>query len=265
MERVFVVDDDENMCSAVARALRSAGYEVKHGTNSGALYSAAVEWEPNLIVLDVRLGREDGRDVARNFRALYHTPILILTGQISIDDRISGLDSGADDYLCKPFDNGELVARVKALIRRHAIASKGSARQEELPIRLDRSKRIVILRGGERETLTELQANIMAVLLERANHVVTREDLYSLIFRRPWVPSDRSLDVHMSTLRKLLLKGSQQGVEIQSIRNVGYRLQFNADATDSMDCSGASETSKTDAGITNRPSPPNTPAIPAAH
>lgn len=228
MKRIFVVDDDVGICRAVERALIQAGFEVRYGHDGASLYRAAVEWEPDLVVLDVRLGREDGRDVARSFRAMHDTPILMLTGQAAVDDRISGLESGADDYLCKPFDNGELVARVRALVRRY-VKARDPEDSSEKPISLDREHRVLSSPSrGTRESLTEVQTNILAVLLERVGHVVSREELYSLVFLRPWVPSDRSLDVHVSNLRKALNRIEPERVEIQSIRHVGYRLLLDA-------------------------------------
>lgn len=226
MKRIFIVDDEPGICRAVERALTQAGFEVRYGHDSASLYRAAAEWDPALVVLDVRLEREDGRDVARSFRALYDMPILMLTGQTAVDDRIAGLESGADDYLCKPFDNGELVARIRALLRRN---EKFTGRPDRMPVVLDREKRMVTAPGSDiREPLTEVQANILAVLLERAGHVVSREELYALVFRRPWMPNDRSLDVHVSNLRKALSRVEPDLVEIQSIRHVGYRLIVDA-------------------------------------
>lgn len=228
MERIFIVDDDIGICRAVERALIQSGFEVRYGHDGASLYRAAAEWEPAVVILDVRLGREDGRDVARSFRSMYDTPVLMLTGQCAVDDRIAGLESGADDYLCKPFDNGELVARVRALIRRHAKAGQ-SIDPTSAPVILDREHRVVSSPSrGTRETLTEVQTNILAVLLERAGHVVSREELYALVFLRPWVPSDRSLDVHVSNLRKALGRIEPEHVEIQSMRHVGYRLLFDS-------------------------------------
>lgn len=221
--RVFLVDDDQNICHALERALRQAGYDTRYSDNGADLYRAVTEWDPQLVILDVRLGREDGREIARNFRAMYDIPILMLTGQISVDDRITGLESGADDYLAKPFDNGELIARVRALLRR---SSRTPLRKtdNEYPIRIDPEKRTISTPGGISVPLTELQTSICTVLLERAGHVVSREDIYSLIFRRPWEPNDRSLEVHISNLRKIIARVEPERIKIQSVRHVGYRL-----------------------------------------
>lgn len=222
VERIFVLDDEENMCLALERVLRRAGYDVRYGFESDALYRTTATWQPNLVVLDVRLGREDGREVARTFRSMYDVPILMLTGQVGVEDRISGLESGADDYLCKPYDPGELVARVRAMLRRASLLTDG--RDTNLPIRVDKNNRTLIAAGGGEERITELQANIMTVLLDRRSEVISREALYSLVFKRPWVPGDRSLDVHVSNLRKALQRITPEHITIQSIRNVGYRL-----------------------------------------
>lgn len=226
MERIFIVDDDAGICRTVENLMLLSGYDVRYAHDRTGLFRAAAEWEPQLIILDVRLGRENGMDIARSFRAMYDTPILMLTGETRIDDRISGLESGADDYLCKPFDNGELLARVRALLRRHS-RTRDPGETTSAPIALDRGRRILSTPDGAHETLTELQTNLMAVLLERSGHVISREDIYALVFRRPWTPSDRSLEVHMSNLRKLLERMEPNRVEIQSIRHVGYRLIIN--------------------------------------
>ncbi|MFZ5724675.1 MAG: response regulator transcription factor [Pseudomonadota bacterium] len=227
-ERIFLVDDDQHMCRALERALRQAGYEVRSGENSVSLFRAVVEWEPQLVILDVRLGPEDGREIARTLRTMYDLPILMLTGQSSVDDRITGLESGADDYLPKPFDNGELVARIRALLRRSARPLQKAA-SSGFPIEIDREQRTISTPSGEREPLTELQTCIMVVLMERVGHVVSREEIYSLIFRRPWEPNDRSLEVHISNLRKIVARLEPDRVKIQSVRHVGYRLVITAE------------------------------------
>lgn len=223
VKRLFVLDDELNMCLALERVLSRAGYEVRYGHQSDSLYRIMPHWQPDVIVLDVRLGSEDGRDVARHFRALYETPILMLTGQIDVTDRVRGLESGADDYLCKPYEPDELVARIRALLRRPGMG-KATHGGTEFPVWVNKDERMLVSRQGEAEHITELQANIMGVLLEQKGRIVDRETLYSLVFRRVWAPGDRSLDVHISNLRKVLARVEPSQVSIQSIRNVGYRL-----------------------------------------
>lgn len=232
MERIFVLDDEENMCLALERVLKRAGYDVRYGFEGDALYRTTAHWQPHLVVLDVRLGKEDGREVARTFRSMYDIPILMLTGQIEVEDRISGLESGADDYLCKPYDPGELVARVRAMLRRASLLTDG--RDMNLPVRVDKDSRLLISATGGEEKITELQTNIMTVLLDRRSEVISREALYSLVFKRPWVPGDRSLDVHVSNLRKALQRITPEHVTIQSIRNIGYRLILEKGDKDSV-------------------------------
>ncbi len=222
-ERILVVDDEMNMCLALERLYRRAGYEVKYGCDSETLYKIAASWQPHLIVLDVRLAREDGREVARNFRTMYDIPIMMLTGKVEVQDRIRGLESGADDYVCKPYDPGELVARTRALLRRYHHDGK-SGGESDAPVRIDRNRRMLVCPNGSEMRITEIQANIMTVLLERKGEVISREVLYGLVFKRPWVPGDRSLDVHVSNLRKALASLNSPGVAIQSIRNIGYQL-----------------------------------------
>ena len=232
MERIFVLDDEENMCLALERVLKRAGYDVRYGFEGDALYRTTAHWQPHLVVLDVRLGKEDGREVARTFRSMYDIPILMLTGQIEVEDRISGLESGADDYLCKPYDPGELVARVRAMLRRASLLTDG--RDMNLPVRVDKDSRLLISATGGEEKITELQTNIMTVLLDRRSEVISREALSSLVFKRPWVPGDRSLDVHVSNLRKALQRITPEHVTIQSIRNIGYRLILEKGDKDSV-------------------------------
>lgn len=229
MDRVYVVDDEIGICRALERALRQEGFEVRYALDSAGLFRVVADWQPRLLIIDVKLGGEDGRDVVRRFRALHDTPVLMLTGEVAVDDRVCGLESGADDYLGKPFDNRELVARVRALIRRYAQSSQAMLRAGT-PINLDRQRRVVTSAGGESATLTELQSNLLSLLMDRAGHVVAREEIYEAVFRRPWVPSDRSLEVHVSNLRKLLANIEPSAVEIQSVRHVGYRLRIEVPA-----------------------------------
>lgn len=229
MDRVYVVDDDVGICRALERALRAEGFEVRYSLDSAGLFRVVADWQPRLVIIDVKLGAEDGRDVVKRFRALHDTPVLMLTGEVAIDDRVYGLQSGADDYLGKPFDNRELVARARALIRRYAQTSQVTLRAGA-PIVLDRQRRVVTAASGESAPLTELQSNLLSLLMERAGHVVAREEIYEAVFRRPWVPSDRSLEVHVSNLRKLLAALEPSAIEIQSVRHVGYRLFVGAAA-----------------------------------
>ena len=182
-----------------------------------------------LIVLDVMLPGMSGFDVLRRVRATSRIPVLLLTARGEDVDRIVGLEIGADDYLPKPFNPRELVARIRAILRRSAADPKalGAPRPPEIlkvgDIELDPATRSV-RHAGEPVELTSVEFNLLEVLLREAGRVVTREQLVSAVLSRKFSPFDRSIDMHVSKVRKKL--GDMNGEEehIKTVRGVGYIL-----------------------------------------
>ncbi len=224
MERVLVIDDDVGLCELVGEYLQPEGYSVEaiHNGERGA--DRALEGEHDLVVLDVMLPGTNGFDVLRRIRAKSRIPVLMLTARGDDVDRIVGLEIGADDYLPKPFNPRELVARIRAVLRRTQPLESTSTQRELLSIgdiEMDSNTRNV-RRGGEVVELTGVEYDLLEIFLRNAGQIVKREDLVKEVLGRELSTFDRSIDMHVSNLRKKL--GHQlNGLErIKTIRGVGY-------------------------------------------
>ncbi len=227
MDRILVIDDDIKMCEMLAEYLESEGLKVDTAHDGEIGLRMALSGEHSLIVLDVMLPKRNGLDVLRSLRAESNTRVLLLTARGEELDRIVGLEVGADDYVPKPFSPRELLARIRAILRRPASSSIGGhAVPREAPlvsgdIEMDFGARKVQA-GGSPVVLTAVEFNLLELLLRSAGQVVTREQVAKLILGRNLSASDRSIDVHVSKLRKKLGSLPSGDERIQAIRNVGY-------------------------------------------
>ncbi|HEX8879840.1 MAG TPA: response regulator transcription factor [Candidatus Acidoferrum sp.] len=217
---VLLVDDDVELCSSLTRLLSMDGFSVKavHDGDSGV--QLALKGEYDLVILDVMLPGGDGRKVLRRIRLTSQVPVIMLTARGDEADRIVGLERGADDYLPKPFNPRELVARMRAVLRRKS----GSAPREVFKIgdlRIDCGQRRVV-RGGGNVILTGAEFDILLLLVRSAGKVISREEIAEAALGRSMGFFDRSIDNHVSNLRKKL--GTHVGgVErIQNVRGTGY-------------------------------------------
>ena len=225
MDRILIVDDDIELCGLVSEYLAPEGFRVEavHDGETGLQRSLTGNYL--LVVLDVMLPGMSGFDVLRRIRATSRIPILLLTARGEDVDRIVGLEIGADDYLPKPFNPRELVARIRAVLRRAGTDRRvGVAPPPEVlrigDIELDPATRTV-KHAGEPVDLTSVEFNLLEVLLREAGRVVTREELVSAVLSRKFSPFDRSIDMHVSKVRKKL--GDNEEVEhIKTVRGVGY-------------------------------------------
>ncbi|HLK34249.1 MAG TPA: response regulator transcription factor [Terriglobales bacterium] len=225
MDRVLVVDDDVELCDLVKEFLEPEGLQVETVHNGVRGLERALSGEHALVVLDVMLPGMNGLDVLRKLRATSTVPVLLLTARGQDVDRIIGLELGADDYLPKPFNPRELVARIRAILRR----TKGEAGERQAPqstvrvgdVELNPATRTV-LRGAEAVDLTAVEFNLLDVLLREAGRVVTRDELAKVALGRLFSPYDRSIDMHISKLRKKLGEDGKGGERIKTVRGVGY-------------------------------------------
>jgi two-component system response regulator CpxR len=225
MERVLVIDDDVGLCELVGEYLEPEGYDVEAIHNGERGIDRALSDEHALVVLDVMLPGTNGFDVLRRIRAKSRIPVLMLTARGDDVDRIVGLEIGADDYLPKPFNPRELVARIRAVLRRtQPIESSNTTARETLSvgdIEMDSNTRNV-RRSGEVVELTGVEYDLLEILLRYAGHIVKREDLVKEVLGRELSPFDRSIDMHVSNLRKKLGHQINDLERIKTIRGVGY-------------------------------------------
>jgi DNA-binding response OmpR family regulator len=225
--RVLLVDDDAELCELVGEYLGQEGFELDAEVDGARAVELAVSGDYQLTVLDVMLPGVSGFDLLRRIRARSRTPVLMLTARGEDVDRIVGLELGADDYLSKPFNPRELVARIRAILRR-TDAPAGTDPGDRLPERLAvddvevDTGRHVVRRAGERVELTAVEFSLLAVLLRAVGSVVQREELARSVLGRDLMPFDRSLDVHVSRLRKKLGPRPDGGERIKALRAVGY-------------------------------------------
>jgi two-component system response regulator CpxR len=225
--RVLVIDDDRELCELIKAYLEPLGYEVatEHDGSNGAERALGEEFQA--IILDVNLPGMDGFEVLRRIRAEADVPVLMLTSRGEETDRIVGLEMGADDYLPKTFSSRELLARLRAVTRRSTrVAASKQAEDPEIvvgPLRINTAARVAIL-GEKPLTLTTLEFDLLACLARARGRVKSREQLIETIAERNYDGLDRSIDVHIWSLRRKLGDDPRNPQFIRTIRAVGYML-----------------------------------------
>ena len=220
--RILVVDDDLAVCRSIDRALRLEGYEVDTVASGGEALEAVASNSPDALVLDLQLPDLDGLAVCRRIReAGDDTPILMLTARHGIDDRVQGLDAGADDYLVKPFALEELLARLRALLRRRFEGEGGVLRFDELT--LDLASREAH-RGARAFTLTRIEFDLLELFLRHPRQVLTREVLLNKVWGFDFDSGTNSLAVYVGYLRRKTEAGGEPRC-IHTVRGVGYILR----------------------------------------
>ncbi len=226
--KVLVVDDDRQICDLLTGYLSREGFEVETVDNGQDGLEKACSGLFDMVLLDVALPALNGFDVLRSVRAKSDVPIVMLTGGNDEVDRIVALEVGADDYLTKPVNLRELLARLRAILRRtnygrelRDAAASGESRLVVGDVEMNTGTRSVT-RAGEDVELTALEFNLLEILLRSAGRYVLREELIQTIFNRAPYPYDRSIDVHVSKLRKKLGHKAHGIERIKTIRNVGY-------------------------------------------
>jgi two-component system, OmpR family, response regulator MprA len=219
--RILVVDDEPQLRRALERALKLEGYEVELAADGDEALAAVAGSRPDAIVLDVLMPKRDGLDVCRTLRAGDdHIPVLMLTARDAIRDRVDGLDAGADDYVVKPFALEELLARVRALLRR---SEGGGERLSYGDLTLDPATREV--RRGERELeLTKTEFALLEHLMRHPRLVLTRSQIFEAVWGYDFGPRSNSLEVYIGYLRRKTEEGGEPRL-IQTVRGVGYALR----------------------------------------
>lgn len=223
MSKVLIIDDDEELCELVSEYLGVEGFETAVVNDGASGLEAARSGKYDLAILDVMLPKMNGFEVLKNLRTDSSLPVLMLTARGDDMERIVGLETGADDYLPKPFNPRELVARLRAIMRRVA-GDGGDAGSEKLvvdDIELSEASRSAKL-NGEEVVLTSVEFDLLKHLLMEAGKIIKKEDLSIRVLDRELSPYDRSLDMHISNLRKKLGHREDGSERIKTVRSVGY-------------------------------------------
>lgn len=228
MERVLIVDDDVELCRLLAERLSTEGFVLEASHDGRRGLERVLSREHDLVILDVMLPGMGGLDVLRSVRAHSRVPVLILTARGEDVDRILGLEIGADDYLPKPFNPRELIARIRAILRRTSPATESSDVVTAGGIRLDLRAREASMDGTPLD-LTSVEFALLEALLRDAGRVVTREKLTETVLGRKLGPFDRVIDVHISNLRKKLSR-RQNEEQIKAVRGAGYLFAVRSEA-----------------------------------
>ena len=224
MDKVLIIDDDEELCDLVSEYLTVEGFETECVNDGESGLKRALSTEHDMAILDVMLPKMNGFDVLRSLREKSKLPVLMLTARGDDMERIVGLEIGADDYLPKPFNPRELVARLRAILRRAQAPEADGTNSEKLhvdDIQLSPSSRVAT-RGGKDLNLTSVEFELLRELLRDAGKVVKKEDLSERVLERKLSPFDRSLDMHISNLRKKLGRRGDGTERIKTVRSVGY-------------------------------------------
>ena len=224
---ILLVEDESAISEPFARLLQREGFEPTVAPTVARALELFDRAPPDLVLLDLTLPDGDGRDVARNLRARSRVPIIMLTARGTETDRVVGLELGADDYVVKPFSSAEVVARIRAVLRRTADADE-DAPPSAVPLQigsitLTPSSRRVTLDGAPVE-LSRKEFDLLFELMRHAGSVVTREDLMARVWDENWFGSTKTLDVHIGWLRRKLRDDATQPRWIETVRGVGFRF-----------------------------------------
>jgi DNA-binding response OmpR family regulator len=221
--RVLVVEDDGDIVDVLRRTLRAEGYEVRAAGDGPEALEDLIDFAPDLVILDLGLPGMDGIEVCDRIRSSEHSevPVLMLTARADAEDRVTGLDSGADDYLVKPFDRAELLARIRALLRRHP--PRGSAMVTVGDLRLNPD--LQEARRGDREIeLTKREFELLEYLMRNQRLVISRERLLEEVWGYDPLDETNTIDVFISNLRRKLEEGGEPRI-LHTKRGAGYVIK----------------------------------------
>jgi two-component system response regulator RegX3 len=222
--RILLVEDEESISEPLAAALEREGFTSNVATTMSEGLESFRAHAPDLVLLDVMLPDGDGRDVLREIRSTSRVPVIMLTARSEETDRIVGLELGADDYVAKPFSAAELIARIRAVLRRTAAPAPTAQSSLEIgDVRMSLDTRDVT-KAGSPVQLTVKEFELLRMLMEEAGRVVKRMDLMDEVWDPNWFGSTKTLDVHVSSLRKKLGDDPAEPRYIKTVRGVGFRF-----------------------------------------
>ncbi len=226
MSRILIIEDEAPMRTALADVLEGEGYRALTAADGEAGLRKAVAEKPDLILLDVMMPKLDGFAVCAELRRLGHaTPVLMLTAKGQIEDRVNGLDVGADDYLVKPFSTEELLARVRALLRRTQRQGKSPTKLKLGEVEIDLARQMAV-RGRKTIHLTAKEFAMLRLLAEAAGEPVSREKFLDVVWGYAAFPTTRTVDTHIGSLRAKLEKNPESPRWLKTVHGVGYRLEL---------------------------------------
>ena len=219
--RILIVEDDEEIADVLRRSLRNQGYQAHAAVDGPSALESAIDFNPDLIILDLGLPGMDGLEVCRHFREKGDVPILMLTARSEVEDRVEGLDSGADDYLVKPFERKELLARIRALLRRRPPRGSASLTVGDLSLNPDTRE----VRRGDREIeLTNREFELLEYLMRNQRLVISREQLLDEVWGYDPMAATNTIDVFISNLRRKLEAGGDSRL-LHTKRGAGYTIK----------------------------------------
>jgi DNA-binding response OmpR family regulator len=219
--RVLVVEDDDEIAGVLQRSLRLEGYDVRISPDGEAALSDARSFVPDLVILDLGLPRLDGMEVAKRLRAADDVPILMLTARDAVESRVEGLDVGADDYLVKPFERQELLARLRALLRRRPPRGSASLVCADLQLNPDTHE---VARDGRQIELTQREFELLEFLMRNERIVIPRQRLLEEVWGYDPFATTNTIEVFVSNLRRKLESGGEPRL-LHTIRGAGYVLR----------------------------------------
>jgi len=229
--RVLIVEDDPDIRETTAEYLSGHGFDVEVADDGKAMRAALARRVPDVVLLDLRLPGEDGLSLARHLRQNHDVAIVMVTGAGDVVDRVVGLEVGADDYIAKPFDPRELLARVKSVLRRvrpqagSANAGEGASAGKTVRVGacvLDLSAHRLLDGSGEEIPITSMEFDLLRVFTEHPNQVLSRDQLLTLTRNREWEPFDRSIDIRIARLRRKVEADPERPRIIKTVRGAGY-------------------------------------------
>ncbi len=231
--RILLIEDEESISEPLAAALGREGFDVVTAATAAEGRELFLAQAPDLVLLDLMLPDGDGKDVLRDIRSTSRTPVIMVTARGEELERVLGLELGADDYVTKPFSAAELAARVRAVLRRMDAPASADTAEEALEVgevrmQLDRHE---VTSGGQAVDLTVKEFEVLRMLLEHAGKVVRREQLIREVWDTSWFGSTKTLDVHVSALRKKLGDDPAKPRYIHTVRGVGFRFASSDELT----------------------------------
>ena len=225
MASVLVIEDDQRIREALARSLTDGGHAVRTEASGTAALGVVVDWKPDVVVLDLGLHDLDGTDVLRMVRSVSSVPVIVATARDDDAEVVRVLDAGADDYVVKPYSASQLDARIRAVLRRAAAPADAPAEPLLVGGLVVNVERRTATLDGSALDLSRLEFDLLAYLARRSPEVVTRRELLAEVWRQPHGGADKTIDVHLSWLRRKLGESATAPRYLHTVRGVGLKLE----------------------------------------